>query len=119
MYSDMQTPQVLYPPPSLQSIPPPSPLYTPPNPATALSFLHNILSLLLHTLLSPFSARLLPAHPSHRYAIELFPAPPQPSTTIVPTRKERRSRSKSPSASPSSATLTEGTLDFRGTKRSG
>ena len=108
----MQTPQILYPPPSLTPISPPPQLYTPPNPTTLLSLLRNILSALIHFFLAPFSTRLIPTHPSHPYALDLAPQTPTP-TTIVPTggRKERRSRSKSPTASVSSVTLTEGTVD--------
>ena len=112
MYNDMQTPQILYPPPSLTPISPPPQLYTPPNPTTVLSLLTHILSALIHFFLAPFSTRLIPTHPSHPYALDLAPQTATP-TAIVPTegRKERRSRSKSPSASVSSVTLTEGTVD--------
>ena len=111
MYNDIQTPQILYPPPSLIPISPPPPLYTPPNPTTVLSLLTHILSL-IHFCLAPFSTRLIPVHPSHPYALDLAPRTVTP-TAIVPVggRKERRSRSKSPSASVSSVTLTEGTVD--------
>ena len=118
MYRDTQTPQLLYPPPSLISISPPPPLYTPASPPTFLALLKDLLALLLHALLSPFSTKLVPCHPSHPYALELFPAPSS-TAAIVPVRKERRSRSKSPSASPSSMTLTEGTLEDPRQRRTG
>jgi len=112
MYNEIQTPQILYPPPSLTPISPPPQLYTPPNPTTVLSLLTHILSSLIHFFLAAFSTRLIPAHPSHPYALDLAPQTATP-TTIIPTggRKERRARSKSPSASVSSVTLTEGTVD--------
>ena len=114
MYAEMQTPQILYPPPSLPSISPPPLLYTPPNPETLLSLLQNLLVFFVHVLLRPFSARLVPVHPAQPNSLELFPTPPAPNQAIVPVRRERRGRSKSPSSSPSSpssATLTEGTYD--------
>src|SRR5271155_4885480 len=113
MYNDIQTPQILYPPPSLIPISPPPPLYTPPNPQTLLILLKNIFLFIIHLLLAPFSAKLVPCHPSHPYGIELPLATPAPPTTVVvPVRRERgRRRSKSPSSSPSSLTLTEGTMD--------
>src|SRR5271168_1245744 len=112
MYNDMQTPQILYPPPSLILISPPPPLYTPPNPTTVLSLLTHILSALIHFFLAPFSTRLIPTHPSHPYALDLAPQTPA-QIAIIPTggRKERRSRSKSPTASVTSVTLTDGTVD--------
>jgi hypothetical protein len=117
MFSDMQSPQTLSPPPSLATVTPPPKLYTPPNPLTFTAFLFDLLGLVLHALLAPFSAKLVPVHPSHPYGIDLYPSPPSVSTAVVPARRERRSRSKSPSASPSSMTLTEGTLDGEGASR--
>jgi hypothetical protein len=111
MYSDMQTPQVVYPPLSIPSVSPPPPLYTPPNPQTFLELLRDLFALFLHAILRPFSTRLVPCHPSNPNGIDLFPAPPPVGQAIVPVRRERRGRSKSPSASPSSQTLTEGTYD--------
>jgi hypothetical protein len=110
MYADMQTPQVVYPPLSIASVSPPPPLYTPPNPQTFFELLRDLFALFLHAILRPFSTRLVPCHPAHPNGIDLFPAPPA-NQAIVPARRERRGRSKSPSASPSSQTLTEGTYD--------
>src|SRR5271156_4765672 len=125
MYETPFNPQILSPPPSLPAIPPPSPLFTTPNPTTFLSLLQNLFILLLHTLLQPFSTKLIPCSPSHPYATTVFPL--QPSTgPVVPVRKERRTRSKSPSSKSASAspttslTLTEGTFDgdaIRGRRR--
>ena len=117
MFSDMQTPQTLSPPPSLPTITPPPRLYTPPNPLTLTAFLVDLVQLFLHALLAPFSAKLIPVHPSHPYGLDLYPSPQPASTAVIPVRRERRSRSKSPSASPSSMTLTEGTLDGDGPSR--
>ena len=117
MFSDMQTLQTLSPPPSLPTITPPPKLYTPPNPRTFTIFVLDILQLFLHALLTAFSAKLVPVHPSHPYGLDLYPSPLPVSTAVVPVRRERRSRSRSPSASPSSMTLTEGTLDGDGATR--
>ena len=106
--------QILSPPASLLAIPPPRKPYTPPDPPTVFALLRNLFVFLIHVLLRPFSATLIPAAPNHPYALDLSPAPPPVSTTaVVPHgKRERRSRSKSPSSSPSSSmTMTEGTLD--------
>jgi hypothetical protein len=105
-------PQTLSPPPSLIAVPPPLQPYNPPNPANALTLLRNLLTFLLHVLLRPFSARVLPAAANNSYALDFTPPPPPTSTAVVlPSLGKRRSRSKSPSSSPSSMTMTEGTLD--------
>ena len=125
MYETPFNPQVLSPPLSLPTIPPPPLLFTPPNPRTFISLLQDLFILLLHTLLQPFSTKLIPCAPSHPYATNIFP-PQQSTGPVVPIRKERRTRSKSPvsksaSASPTtSLTLTEGTFDgdgIRGRRR--
>ena len=104
MVTDMQG---LSPPPSLPIISPPPQSYSPPNPLTLLEFFHNLLQLALHALLVSFSTQLVPVHP---YGVDIYPPAPTAAVAVVPTRKERRGASKSPSASPSSMTLTEGTL---------
>lgn len=119
MYGETATPQVVTPSPALLAILPPPPLYAPPNPQTILELLTHLIQLVIHALLSPFSAQLIPCHPNHPYAIDLSPPPAPTSQAIVPVRRERRSRSKSPSRSPSSVTLTEGTLDGERVRRTG
>jgi len=112
MYVESSAPQILYPPPSLLAISPPPPLYTPPNPTTLLALLKDLIAFFWHVLLRPFSARLIPCHPSHPYGISIQPEQQTQSTAVIPVRKDRRSRSKSPSSSPTtSMTLTEGTID--------
>jgi hypothetical protein len=108
----MQSPQILSPPSSLISISPPPPLYNPPNPQSLFALLRDLFEFFIHVLLAPFSARLIPCHPSHPYGFDLYPAPPpETGNALVPVRRERRRQSKSPSASPSSMTLTEETAD--------
>jgi len=120
MYGEAAAPQIISPSPALLAISPPPPLYTPPNPQTIFDLLRNLLQLLIHVFLAPFSGRLVPCHPNHPSAINLSPPPPPPvSQAVVPVRRERRSRSKSPSRSPSSVTLTEGTLDGERVRRTG
>lgn len=119
MYGETATPQVITPSPALIAVSPPPPLYTAPNPQTLVEFLFNLFQLLIHALLAPFSSRLIPCHPNQRYAINLSSPAAPVSQAIVPLRRERRSRSKSPSRSPSSVTLTEGTLDGERVRRTG
>ena len=108
----MQSPQILSPPSSLIPISPPPPLYNPPNPQSVFALLQDLFLFFIHILLAPFSARLIPCHPSHPYGFDLLPiTTPTPGNALVPVRREKRRQSKSPSSSPSSMTLTEGTVD--------
>jgi len=121
MYIESSTPQILTPPPSLLSITPPPPLYTPPNPQTFLDLLKDLLIFFFQLIVEPFTGKLVPCHPANPYGISFQGSEPtQPSSAVVPVRKERRSRSKSPSLSPTtSMTLTEGTVDGRSSRPTG
>jgi hypothetical protein len=108
----MQSPQILTPPSSLTPVFPPPPPYNPPNPQTLFDLLRDLFQFFIHVLLAPFSAKLIPCHPSHPYGFDLSPAPkPATGSPDVPVRREKRGGSKSPSLSPRSMTLTEGTVD--------